>query len=132
MEQMYDEMFKLWGFSQDSCKKNVAFMQQQAEKMMELCFNQTHLHDQGGIMEQMYGEMFKQWRSSWDSYKNNLVFMQQQAEKMLDLCFSQTLQEGVQKGIKDVLAAAQKAQEGYIEAMEEAFQRMEDLMAKRG
>jgi hypothetical protein len=132
MEQMYGEMFKLWGFSWDSYKNNFAFMQQQAEKMMELFSNQTRSQYQGGIMEQMYGEMFKLWRSSWETYKSNLAFMQQQAEKMMELFFSQTLPEGVQKNMKDVLATAQKAQESYIQAMEEAFQRMEDLMAKSG
>jgi hypothetical protein len=131
MEQMYGEMFRLWGFSVDSYKNNLAFMQQQAEKMMELIFNQTQFKHQGGNMEQMYGDMFKMWRSSWDSYKSNLAFIQQETEKMLELYFSQTLPEGAQKSMKDIMAAAKKAQDRYIEAMEEAFQKMEDLMGKR-
>lgn len=83
-------------------------------------------------MEQMYGEVFKLWRFYWDGYKKNLTFMQQQSEKMLELFLSQTLQGEAQKSMKDILSAAQKAQESYIEAMEDAFRRMEDLMAKRG
>lgn len=84
-------------------------------------------------MEQMYGEMFKLWKFSWESYKNNLALMQQQSEKMLDLFCSQSksLQEGAQKNVKDILVTAQKAQDSYIQAMEDAFKKMEDLMAKR-
>jgi hypothetical protein len=84
-------------------------------------------------MEQMYGEMFKLWKFSWESYKNNLALMQQQAEKMLELFFSQSqsLQEGTQKNVKDMLAAAQKAQASYIQTMEDTFKTIEDIMAKR-
>jgi hypothetical protein len=84
-------------------------------------------------MEQMYGEMFKLWKFSWESYKNNLALMQQQAEKMLELFFSQSqsLQEGAQKNVKDMLATAQKAQASYIQTMEDAFKKIEDIMAKR-
>jgi hypothetical protein len=84
-------------------------------------------------MEQMYGEMFKLWRLSWDSYKASLTAMQSQAEKMLDLFFSQSqsLQEGTRKNVKDILGTAQKAQTSYIQTMEEAFQKIEDIMGKR-
>jgi hypothetical protein len=84
-------------------------------------------------MEPMYGEMFKLWKLSWDSYKTSLTAMQSQAEKMLDLFFSQSqnLQEGARKNVKDVLGTAQKAQASYIQTMEEALQKIEDLMAKR-
>lgn len=84
-------------------------------------------------MEQMYGEMFKLWKFSWESYKNNLTLMQQQSERMLDLFCSQSksFQAGAQKNVKDILATAQKAQDSYIQAMEDAFKKMEDIMAKR-
>ena len=83
-------------------------------------------------MEQMYGEMLRLWKLSWDSYKTNLAAMQSQAEKMLDLFFnqSQSLQEGTRKSVKDILGTAQKAQASYIQTMEEALQKIEDIMAK--
>jgi hypothetical protein len=41
------------------------------------------------------------------------------------------MQAGAQKNVKDILATAQKAQDSYIQAMEDAFKKMEDIMAKR-
>jgi polyhydroxyalkanoate synthesis regulator phasin len=84
-------------------------------------------------MEPIYSEMFKLWKFSWDSYKNNLTAMQEQAEKMLELFFSQgqSLQEGARKNVKDILGTAQKAQAAYIQTMEEALRKIEDIVAKR-
>lgn len=84
-------------------------------------------------MEQMYAEMFKVWKFSWDSYKHNLAAMQEQAEKMLDLFFNQShsFQEGTRKNVKDILGTTQKAQASYIQTMEEALQKIEDIIAKR-
>jgi len=84
-------------------------------------------------METMFGEMFKLWKLSWESYKNNLAVMQQQSEKMLDLFLNQSksLQEEAPRIMKDILASAQKAQDSYIQAMEDAFKEVENIMAKR-
>ena len=73
------------------------------------------------------------WKSSWESYKNILALMQEQADKMSELFFSQSqsLQKGVQKNVKDMLSAAQKAQTAYIQAVDDALKKIEDIMVKR-
>jgi polyhydroxyalkanoate synthesis regulator phasin len=83
-------------------------------------------------MENMALEMFKMWKSSWESYVKTLQMMQEQGDKILDnfLTQSDAVREESKKMLREGMSNAQQAQKAYFQAVEENFNRFEELFGK--
>jgi hypothetical protein len=83
-------------------------------------------------MENIGFEMFKMWKTSWESYVKTLQMMQEQGDKMLDHFLSQSdaVREETKKMMREGMSNAQQAQKTYIQAVEENFNRFEELFGK--
>jgi polyhydroxyalkanoate synthesis regulator phasin len=84
-------------------------------------------------MDDIRVEMIKGWKSSWESYVNTLSMMQEQGEKMIDLLFTQSenVQKETKKLMKESISNAQEAQRSYFQAVDENFNKMEELLAEK-
>ena len=84
-------------------------------------------------MEDVRLEMLKMWKASWETYTNSLSMMQDQGTKMLDLLFkqSETAQDETQRLLKEGVEKAQEAQKSYLQAVEDNFKKIEELLTQK-
>ena len=84
-------------------------------------------------MDDVRSEMLKMWKASWETYTNSLSMMQEQGAKMLDLLLkqSETAQGETSRLIKEGLDKAQEAQKSYFQAVEDNFNKIEELFTQK-
>jgi len=79
-------------------------------------------------MKEASKEILRFWKTQWEAYMKSMMAMQEQGETMLEMIQkSGVLQEGSQKMVKDWADKYKAIQKSYLDAVEDHFQKLDDI-----
>ena len=74
-------------------------------------------------------EILQFWKKQWEAYMKSMTAMQEQGETMLDMIQkSGVLQEGSLNMIRDWSKKYKTIQQNYLDAVDDHFQKLEDII----
>ena len=80
-------------------------------------------------MKEASKEILRFWKTQWEAYMKSMMAMQEQGETMLEMIQkSGVLQEGSQKMVKDWADKYKAIQKSYLDAVEEHFEKLDEII----
>ncbi len=77
-------------------------------------------------------EIMRFWKTQWEAYMKSMMAMQEQGETMLEMIQkSGVLQEGSLNMIRDWAKKYKSIQKSYLDAVEEHFEKLDDIIGVR-
>ncbi len=74
-------------------------------------------------------EILQFWKTQWEAYMKSMTAMQEQGETMLEMIQkSGVLQEGSLNMVRDWAKKYKTIQKNYLDAVEDHFQKLEDII----
>ena len=74
-------------------------------------------------------EILRFWKTQWEAYMKSMMAMQEQGETMLEMIQkSGALQEGSLNMVRDWAKKYKTIQKSYLDAVEEHFQKLDDIV----
>jgi hypothetical protein len=74
-------------------------------------------------------EILRFWKTQWEAYMKSMMAMQEQGETMLDMIQkSGVLQEGSLNMVRDWAKKYKSIQKSYLDAVEEHFEKLDDII----
>jgi phage terminase small subunit len=74
-------------------------------------------------------EILRFWKTQWEAYMKSMMAMQEQGETMLEMIQkSGALQEGSLNMVRDWAKKYKSIQKSYLDAVEEHFQKLDDIV----
>ena len=74
-------------------------------------------------------EILRFWKTQWEAYMKSMMAMQEQGEAMLEMIQkSGALQEGSLNMVRDWAKKYKSIQKSYLDAVEEHFQKLDDIV----
>jgi len=74
-------------------------------------------------------EILRFWKTQWEAYMKSMMAMQEQGETMLEMIQkSGVLQEGSLNMVRDWAKKYKSIQKSYLDAVEEHFEKLDDII----
>ncbi len=74
-------------------------------------------------------EILRFWKTQWEAYMKSMMAMQEQGETMLEMIQkSGVLQEGSLNMVRDWAKKYKSIQKSYLEAVEEHFEKLDEII----